>query len=63
MWDPRTLERHFHSSFVSESMLISCMCYSKRWHLYFACTKNFKLLVLNEYLSVMKEIELEIGLV
>lgn len=63
MWDPLTLERHFHKTFVSDNMLISCMCYSRKWHLYFACTENFMLLILNEFLNVMKEIPLEIGLV
>ncbi len=63
MWDPLTLERYFNKTFVSDKELIKCMCYSKKWHLYFACTTNFKLLILNEFLNIMKEIPLEIGLV
>jgi len=42
---------------------ISCMCYSVKYHLYFACTKNFKLLVLNEYLNIVAELPLEVRLV
>ena len=43
---------------------ISCICYSKKYYLYFAFTRNFKLIVLNEYLNqVGPDIPLNIRLV
>ena len=65
MWNPLTLERYFYTSFVSaaETEFIQCMCYSQRWHLYFACTQNFKVLVLNEYLKRCADLQLELRLV
>ena len=50
-------------SFSEASRLISCVCYSRKWHLYFACTKNFKLLIFNEYLNCVEEIPLDVRLV
>ena len=32
---------------------ISCLCYSKKRNLYFACSKNFRLIVFNEHLNVV----------
>ena len=32
---------------------ISCLCYSQKWNLYFACSKNFRLIVFNEHLNVV----------
>ena len=37
---------------------ISCVCYSAEDYLYFACTKNFKVLVFNEYLNCVEELPL-----
>jgi hypothetical protein len=39
MWDPLTLKQHFKNQFSQDksSAFISCICYSKKWHLYFAC--------------------------
>ena len=48
---------------VTENTCISCMCYSNKFHLYFACTKDFKLLVMNEYLNIVAELPLEVRLV
>ena len=43
---------------------ISCLCYSKKYYLYFAFTKNFKLIIFNEYLNqVGSDIPLNIRLV
>ena len=42
---------------------ISCVCYSKEFHLYFCCMKNFKLIVFNEYLNFIAEIPLKIRLI
>jgi hypothetical protein len=42
---------------------ISCMCYSRKYHLYFVCMKNFTLIVFNEYLNLIVEIPLKIRLV
>jgi len=50
-------------SFNEATRLISCVCYSKKWHLYFACTKNFRLLVFNEYLNCVEELALNMRLV
>ena len=50
-------------SFSESSRQISCMCYSVKQHLYFACTKNFKLLVFNEYLNCVEELPLNVRLV
>ena len=50
-------------SFNEANRQISCVCYSKEWHLYFACTKNFYLLVFNEYLNCVEEMPLPLRLV
>ena len=43
---------------------ISCVCYSKKYYLYFAFTRNFKLIIFNEYLNqVGTDIPLNIRLV
>ena len=43
---------------------ISCICYSKKYYLYFAFTRNFKLIIFNEYLNqVGTDIPLNIRLV
>lgn len=42
---------------------ISCLCYSKKYHLYFCCMKNFTLIVFNEYLIKIVELPLKLRLV
>lgn len=43
---------------------ISCVCYSKKYYLYFAFTRNFKLIIFNEYLNqVGSDIPINIRLV
>ena len=39
------------------------MCYSEEHHLYFACTKNFQVLVFNEYMNCVEELPLNVRLV
>lgn len=77
MWNPLTGQPVFQAtfelgntqdlskpkSFSEAGRQISCICYSKKYHLYFACTKNFKLLVFNEYLNCVDEIPLNLRLV
>ena len=45
------------------SQSISCLCYSKKYHLYFACSKDFKLLVFNEHLNMVYWQRMPVGLV
>ena len=50
-------------SFNDANRQISCMCYSVEHHLYFACTKNFQVLVFNEYMNCIEELPLNVRLV
>ena len=77
VWNPKNGRRIFEAifelgmtqdlskpkNFNEASRTISCVCYSKKYFLYFACTKNFKLLVFNEYLNCVREMPLNIRLV
>ena len=43
--------------------MVTCVCYSSRYHLYFVCTRALVVHVLNEYLSVVVTLPLNIRLV
>lgn len=54
VWNPENMETLFRRDFTGDQ--ISCVCYSKRWHLYFVCTRKLSLKVMNEYLNTVVEL-------
>ena len=67
-WNPETMELISHINFNdAESgnaiQSISCLCYSSNYHLYFACSKDFKLIVFNEHLNLVYWQRMPVGLV
>jgi WD40 repeat protein len=67
-WNPETMELISHINFNdAESgnaiQSISCLCYSSHYHLYFACSKDFKLIVFNEHLNLVYWQRMPVGLV
>lgn len=65
VWNPITSETLFKFNFTTDSDLqnITCLCYSRMYHLYFAFTRSCKLCILNEYLNKVEVISLDIDLV
>ncbi len=65
VWNPLTSETLFKFCFadVEDLQNISCLCYSRKYHLYFTFTQSCKLCVLNEYLNLVAIIPLKIRLV
>ena len=66
VWHPDTAEQLFYYAFHDDAenpCQVSCLCYSKKYHLYFLCTKDFKLVVLNEYLNKVTQMPMGIRLV
>lgn len=39
------------------------MCYSKKFHLYFACSKDFKFIVFNEHFNIVHQQRMPVGMV
>ena len=62
-WNPDTMELISHINFNDAESSISCLCYSKNYHLYFACSKDFKLIVFNEHLNQIYHQRMPVGLV
>lgn len=65
VWNPLTEETLFKFSFCDNEDLknITCLCYSRKYHLYFTFTRSNKLCVLNDYLNLVAVIKLDIRLV
>lgn len=61
VWNPETLETVFKKELFQDS--ISCVCYSKKYHLYFVCTRKLKIKVLNEYLNTVVELPIRMELI
>jgi len=59
VWNPLNSETLFKYSFCDNIELksISCLCYSQKYHLYFAFTHSCKIVVLNEYLNLITVIK------
>ncbi len=71
-WNPETMELVSHINFndaeigANSSQHISqiqCLCYSPKYYLYFACSKDFKLFVFNEHLNLIYQQRMPVGLV
>lgn len=64
-WSPNGGENLYTVNFAeaTASKQISCITYSVLNYLYFACSKDFKLLVFNEHLNFIQEMSLDKNLV
>lgn len=52
-WTHDPLENVCQHNFLDPDSAITCLCYSEINHLYFACSKDFKLYVFNEHLNLV----------
>mmetsp|Transcript_6196 Transcript_6196/g.7154 ORF Transcript_6196/g.7154 Transcript_6196/m.7154 type:complete len:80 (-) Transcript_6196:63-302(-) len=48
---------------TAQSHIVSCVTYSKKYHLYLAVTTDFKLLIYNENLKFTGALELKVRLI
>lgn len=67
-WNPETIENICSQNFLDPESKnpitpITCLCYSEVKHLYFACSKDFKLYVFNEHLNLVHQERMPVGLV
>ena len=60
-WNPETMEVIRQINFAADEtgsggavQSISCLCYSLKYKLYFACSKDHKLIVFNEHLNKVR---------
>jgi hypothetical protein len=42
---------------------LQALCYSKKYHIYFACTKDFTFVIFNEHLNIVHQEKMPVGLV
>lgn len=69
-WDPESLkivnQVTFNDSEQPKSKQVTpiqVICYSQKYHIYFACTKDFVFVVFNEHMNIVHQQRMPVGLV